>query len=74
MNRPQDKYKSENKTVIAQLCGIPVCTNADELESLMTAKSRNLAVNTIYDKLREDYDCKLSVRQYKKLIDEIRKN
>lgn len=74
MNRPQDKYKSENKTVIAQLCGIPVCTNADELESLMTAKARNLAVNTVYDKLRAEYDCLLSVKEYKELIDKIRKN
>lgn len=71
MNRPQDRFKSENKTVIAQLLGLPVAVDADELDKLMDASSRNLAVNTVYDKLKQDYDCRLSVKEYKELIDEI---
>lgn len=72
MNRPQDRFKSENKTVIAQLLGLPVAVDADELDKLMDASSRNLAVNTVYDKLKLDYDCRLSVKEYKELINELK--
>lgn len=71
MNRPQDRFKSENKTVIAQLLGLPVAIDANELDKLMDASARNLAVNTIYDKLKQEYDCRLSVKEYKELIDEV---
>lgn len=72
MNRPQDRFKSENKTVIAQLLGLPVAVNADELDELMTAEARNSKIDTIYDKLREEYDVKKSVEQYKELIESIK--
>jgi len=71
MNRPQDRFKSENKTVIAQLLGLPVAVDAEQLDKLMDASSRNLAVNTVYDKLKQDYDVRESVKQMKGLIDEI---
>ena len=71
MNRPQDKFKSENKTVIAQLLGLPVAVNAEELDELMTAEQRNSNIDTIYDKLKQDYDVKKSVEQMKGLIDGI---
>ena len=69
--RPQDRFKSENKTVIAQLLGIPVATNAEELDNLLTAEQRNSYINAIYDKLKQEYDCQLSVKEYKELIDEL---
>lgn len=69
MNRPQDRFKSENKTVIAQLLGLPVAINAEELDELMTAEARNKAIDTVYDILREEYDVKKSVHQMKGLID-----
>lgn len=71
MNRPQDKFKSENKTVIAQLLGLPVAVNAEELDQLMTADQRNLNINAMYDKLKQDYDVNKSIKEYKDLIDEI---
>jgi hypothetical protein len=71
MNRPQDRFKSENKTVIAQLLGLPVATTADELDKFMTAEARTKAVDTVYDTIRKAYDVKLSIKQYKDLIDEI---
>lgn len=71
MNRPQDRFKSENKTVIAQLLGLPVATTANELDEFMTAEQRNKAVDTVYDIVRKEYDVKLSIKQYKDLIDEI---
>jgi hypothetical protein len=71
MTRPQDRFKSENKSVIAQLLGIPVAYNAEELDELMTAEQRNRHIDTIYGKLKQEYDCRLSVKEYKELIDEI---
>lgn len=71
MNRPQDRFKSENKTVIAQLLGLPVATTADELDKFMTAEQRNKAVDTVYDIVRKEYDVNKSIKEYKDLIDEI---
>lgn len=71
LTRPKDKYKSENKTVIAQLLGLPVAVNAEELDQLMTADQRNLNINAMYDKLKQDYDVNKSIKEYKDLIDEI---
>lgn len=72
LKRPQDRFKSENKTVIAQLLGLPVVKDADELDSMMEAKARNGHIATIHDKLKQDYDCRLSVKEYKELIEDIR--
>lgn len=66
--RPEDRYKSENRTVIAQLCGLPVVSDADELDVMMDAEARNGLIDTIYDKLRDEYDCKKSVQEYMELI------
>lgn len=71
MNRPQDRFKSENKTVIAQLLGLPVAVNAEELDELMTAEARTKQVDTVYDIVSKEYDCQLSVKEYKELINEI---
>jgi hypothetical protein len=48
-----------------------VAKDADELDELMTAEARNSNIDTIYDKLKQDYDCQLSVKEYKELIDEL---
>jgi hypothetical protein len=71
--RPWDKFKSENKTIIAQLLGLPVAKDADQLDKLMTAEQRNKAIDTVYDKLKAEYDCQKSVQKYKELIDEIKR-
>lgn len=69
--RMNDKYKSENKTVISKLLGIPVAKDADELDALMEAEARNNAISQEYDKLKQQYDCVKSVQEYKELINEI---
>lgn len=71
--RPQDRYKSENRNIIAQLCGLPIVQSTDDLEKFKTADQRNGHIDTIYDKLKQDYDCRLSVKEYKELIDEIKR-
>lgn len=75
--RPQDKYKSENKTVISQLCGVPVVRFADRreglqdyavLDELETAESRNKYVKDHYGKVRREYNVDKSVKEYKDFI------
>lgn len=70
--RPFDKFKSENKTVIAELCGLPVVRNSEELDGLMSPIERNNYIDKVYNKLREDYDVTKSVAEYKDLINEIK--
>jgi len=66
-SRPRDKYKSENKTVISEMCGIPVVSSLEELEFYQDAQKRNLET----EELREMYDCRVSVQEYKDLIESI---
>ena len=70
--RPFEKFKSENKTVISQLLCVPVAKDAEELDKLLDADSRNMYINTVYDKLREEYNCEKSVKEYQELIAEIK--
>jgi hypothetical protein len=70
--RPWEHFKSENKTVIAELLGLPVAEDAEQLDKLLDADARTKAIDAVYDKLKVEYDCKLSVKEYKELIDEIK--
>lgn len=69
--RPTDSFKSENKTIISQLLGVPVARDADELDALITAEARTKAISDIYDTIRKEYDCKKSVEEFKQLIKEL---
>lgn len=69
--RPEDKYKSENKTVIAQLCGLPVVSSAEEIDAMLDGDARNKAIEVVYNKLREEYDVMKSISEYKELIQEL---
>lgn len=69
--RPEDKFKSENKTVIAQLLGLPVAQDAEELDQLATARARNYVIDEIYDALYEEYNCRKSVEEYHQLIKDL---
>lgn len=70
--RPIDRFKSENKEIISQLCGVPVAKTREELEALLEAEARNSAINKVYGNIKEEYDCKKSVAEYKELIDELK--
>ena len=69
--RHEDRWKSENKTVIAQLCGLPVCQTAEQIDKLIQAEDRQKHIDPIYDIVKVEYDCRKSVQEYKDLIDEI---
>lgn len=69
--RAIDYYKSNNKTTTAWLAGLPVAQTAEDIARFKTAEARNIEAKKNYDIARRDYDIKLSVNQYKRLIDEI---
>lgn len=72
--RPVDKYKSENKTVIAQLCGLPVIKTADEMDQLQQPDKRNQIAKLVYNKVTKEYDARKSVAEYQELIEELKAN
>lgn len=69
--RPQDRFKSNNKTVKSWLAGIPVVTTDEELEAMMEAPARNREALTRWTEAKKDYDARVSVEQYKALINTI---
>lgn len=71
-DRPFDRFKSENKSVIAELCGLPVVRDSDELDTMMSGLARQKYIDKVYNKLKGDYDCRVSVEEYKDLIDDIK--
>lgn len=72
--RPRDRYKSENKTVVANLAGLPVAFNDEDLEKLKDLNYRARVSKEEYDKAIKEYDCKKSVEEYQDLIKELSTN
>lgn len=72
--RPVDPFKSNNKTVKAQLAGLPVAKDSDKVKAFISAKNRRKWFDDNYDIIKSDYDVRKSVEQYKDIIDEIIRN
>lgn len=70
--RPSDKYKSNNKTIKAQLAGLPVATDKEEVQAFIDPQNRQKHIDEIYDTIKEEYDVRKSVEQYKAIINEIK--
>lgn len=68
-NSSRGMFKSENKTVKAQLAGLPVARSIDELETLVDNNKRNEVSQLYYKKAIKEYDVKISIQEYKELID-----
>lgn len=62
------KYKSENKTVIAQALGVPVAHTVEELDGLIEESSRKEAAAKGLLNVSENFDIKASVSEYKDII------
>jgi len=71
--RPQDKYKSNNKTVKAILAGLPVAHDKETVLKFLEPNNRVEYLESNYGKMRQGYDVKKSVDQYKLLIGQIKK-
>lgn len=66
------KYKSNNKTICAWACNLPVAHTKKELKALMTEESRVKEAEMRYTEVREKYDVKDTVNQYRELISSLR--
>lgn len=66
--RPQDQYKSNNKTTHAWSIGMPVAHWGDDIDKFMEEEPRILDQKEHLEETRRDYDCKRSVEQYKEFI------
>jgi hypothetical protein len=66
--RPQDKFKSNNKTVKAILAGLPVANDRESVTQLLDPHERQKFMSEHYSKVRLEYDVKKSVAQYQHLI------
>jgi len=69
--RPQDRFKSENKTIVSHLLGVPAVTTVEALERLHDTYKRNVYAKQIFEDARTNYDCVESVKEYKEFIDEL---
>jgi len=70
--RANDRFKSNNKTILAQALGLPVATNADDLKRFLDPKARQEEADKRYKEVRELYDIRLSVKQLQKIIEDIK--
>ncbi len=71
-NRPEDQFKSNNKTIKANLVGLPVAKTADEVRLYLDQEERKAWFENSYDIIQSEYDIRKSVEQYKEIIDEIK--
>ena len=65
------KYKSNNKTLTAWSLGLPVATDLEELNLFISKDERIKEVEQRTKELKEKWDVKLSVEDFKDLISEI---
>jgi hypothetical protein len=63
------KYKSNNKTTLAWAIGLPVAHSGSDLATLLSEESRIAEAEMRYEEVRRDYDVRISVDEYKSLID-----
>lgn len=67
-SRPVDRFKSNNKTIKANLAGLPVAKDLEDIERYADPTERQAFVDKHYDTLHTSYDVRRSVEQYQHLI------
>lgn len=70
-NRPRDRFKSNNKTTLCYLAGVPVAIDGDSLRFYLSADNRNKVINQNYQLAVKGYNVKQSVDEYRQLIREL---
>ena len=71
MNIKKFRYKSNNKTLISWALGLPVAITMDELNRFMDPIERRKEIKKRQQEIKEKWDIKFSVEQYKNLIKQI---
>lgn len=69
--RPEDYFKSNNRTIRANLAGLPVAKDSDDVMKYMDGGNRRKWFSENYATIKEEYDCRKSVEQYKGIINGI---
>lgn len=69
--RVVDRFKSNNKTIKANLIGLPVATTKEDVEKYMDGNERRLWFDNYYDKIKQEYDISNSISQYKEIIKKV---
>lgn len=67
-NRPVDVFKSNNKTIKANLASLPVAKTPEEVREYMDPAARNAWFNASYDIIAREYDVRNSVKQMQDII------
>ena len=70
--RPLGKYKSNNKTTKAWALGMPVARTPDEFLRFLDPDERKKESEERTKEVKEKWDVRLSVSQYKELIDKLK--
>ncbi len=71
---PRGKFKSLNKTYTAWALGMPVAKNVKELDRFLDPEERKKEAEKRLKEVREKYDVKQSVEDFKNLIDKLWKS
>lgn len=71
-NRPRDRFKSNNRTTLGWLAGVPVVPDIETLDIMEDPRARNKEAQACYDKAIKEYDVKLSVADMKSFIEELK--
>lgn len=67
--RPKDRFKSNNKTIIAHLAGLPVAKNMSDLEKLESPSARQKVADKNRAYAEKAYNVEKSVDEYKQFIE-----
>lgn len=70
--RPVDRFKSNNRSIIAHLCGLPVITDDVSFTAMADPKVRAAEAQRLRSEAIRDYDVRLSVEQLKGFIMELK--
>ena len=67
------KYKSNNKTIQSMAQGMPVVIVPEDIDKFMSPESRRIESRKRLQEVKEKWDTKLSVDEYRDIIEEIKK-
>lgn len=70
--RPRDRFKSNNKTTLCWLAGIPVAVNGEDLTRYQDPAERNKDAQANYRNALDNYDVQLSMKELKALISQLK--
>lgn len=68
------KFKSNNKTIMSWALGLPVAHSEEEMTLLIPEAARKVEAEIRLKEVKEKYDVKISVQEFKNLIAEIERS